>query len=166
MFSTITIQFVKDKDGRWKTIPAFLSSLVSGTNPYVRWARELQLRRLVPIQFGVDYWSEYDPWQGEDRETVLASQKEWLTPAIESLVQVERVRCVSLPLFSVTSLESLLSADSRLAQESLTVTYFARWRGCLVCRAWILCVTHILPSRMFRLQNFQTSTAFDWSIHR
>ncbi|KAJ2934114.1 hypothetical protein H1R20_g2997, partial [Candolleomyces eurysporus] len=95
VFSTITIHFIRDDSEKWRNIPEFLSNLASGMNPYVRWAKELQLSGLVPIQFADVYWSQYDPWQGEEREAMLACQQEWLTAAIESLVQVERVRFVA-----------------------------------------------------------------------
>ncbi|RXW19356.1 hypothetical protein EST38_g6495 [Candolleomyces aberdarensis] len=95
VFSTITIHFIRDDSEEWKNIPQFLLSLVSGTSPYVRWAKELQLSGLIPIQFANVYWSQYDPWQGEEREAMLACQQEWLTAAIESLVQVERVEFVA-----------------------------------------------------------------------
>jgi hypothetical protein len=58
------------------------------------------LNGLIGIQFESP-WSQYDPWQGEERETMLACQKELLVPAIESLVLVEAVKCVvSLPRLS------------------------------------------------------------------
>ncbi|KAJ2934110.1 hypothetical protein H1R20_g2993, partial [Candolleomyces eurysporus] len=90
VFSAVTIQFLRDDSGRWEAIPEFLSSLASGTSPYVRWAKKLRLSGLIPI-IAISHWSQYDPWQGEEHETMLACQKEFLAPAIESLVHVEVV---------------------------------------------------------------------------
>ena len=104
-FSIIIIQFVMDDSEKWKTIPDFLLSLASGTSPYVRWAKDLRVVHLVPNQYRKNYHhllSRYDPWQeaNSEREMMFARQKEWLLPAIESLVQVERVTCVfSCPIY-------------------------------------------------------------------
>jgi hypothetical protein len=51
VFSTATIQFEKDDSEKWKSIPEFLSSLASGTSPYVRWAKDLLVIHLVPNQY-------------------------------------------------------------------------------------------------------------------
>ncbi|KAJ2913056.1 hypothetical protein MD484_g7356, partial [Candolleomyces efflorescens] len=96
VFSTLSIRFIYDEEGKWKAIPEFLSSLASGRSPYVRWAKELRLDGLIGIQSAeLDPWLQYDSWQGDDREVMLASQKELLVPAIESLLHVEAVHFVA-----------------------------------------------------------------------
>jgi hypothetical protein len=107
-FSTVVIQFEMDGSGKWRTIPDFLSSLASRTSPYVRWAKEPRVTQLVPNRYlkGTHYLGEFDPWQNaeSEREKMFACQNQWLAPAIESLVQVERVGCVSsLPIISTFS---------------------------------------------------------------
>ncbi|RXW19355.1 hypothetical protein EST38_g6496 [Candolleomyces aberdarensis] len=119
VFSTITIDFIRDDSEGWKNIPEFLSSLASGTSPYVRRAKELQLSGLIPIQSDV-YWSQFDPWQDEERETMLACQKEWLKPAIESLVQVERVEFVANSREPYHDVLSALATLPRLRDLSIT----------------------------------------------
>ncbi|RXW19360.1 hypothetical protein EST38_g6491 [Candolleomyces aberdarensis] len=109
VFSTVTIQFLRDDSGRWEAIPEFLSSLASGTSPYVRWAKRLRLRGLIPI-LAITHWSHYDPWQGEEHQTMLACQKELLAPAIESLVHVEVVE------YLASSREPYQNALSTLAK--------------------------------------------------
>ena len=94
VFSKIAIESEKGK-----TTPEFLSCLASGKSPYVRWAKELQLRWLIRLRYDDSSWSNIgDPWRGKKCRMMLACQSERLIPAIESLVQVESVECVTFLL--------------------------------------------------------------------
>ena len=93
IFSVVTFYFVKGECPN--TVPELLKDIISGASPFVRWAKELRIEATLSV--AVDGWMEYDPWLGEDRERMLASQKEDLVPAIKSLVRVESVEYVYYP---------------------------------------------------------------------
>ena len=91
IFSVVTFYFVKGECPN--TVPELLKDIISrsGASPFVRWAKELRIENILPV--GV----EYHPWLDEERERMLASQKEDLVPAIKSLVRVESVEYVYYP---------------------------------------------------------------------
>ncbi|KAJ2934100.1 hypothetical protein H1R20_g2979, partial [Candolleomyces eurysporus] len=88
VFSTVTFYFMKEEEPNH--IPELLKYIISGASPFVRWAKELHIRDMVPT--AADGWLEHDPWLGEEREMMLASQKEDLVPAIKSLIRVQHVK--------------------------------------------------------------------------
>ncbi|RXW19361.1 hypothetical protein EST38_g6490 [Candolleomyces aberdarensis] len=80
VFSTVTIQFEKDETEKWKSIPEFLTSLVSGTSPYDSGIHLQELNVGPLLQPIIDYLLSYsglrefvlDPsdWDNEDNENV------------------------------------------------------------------------------------------------
>ncbi|RXW22193.1 hypothetical protein EST38_g3653 [Candolleomyces aberdarensis] len=92
IFSTVTFHFMKEEEPNH--VPELLKYIISGASPFVRWAKELHIRDMVPT--AADGWLERDTWRGEEREMMLASQKEDLVPAIRSLIRVQHVEWVSI----------------------------------------------------------------------
>lgn len=82
-FSSLSIQF---SIHTWKSVPDFLLSLTYGASPYVRWARALHVMTIYP-EF-------YRPLQETERKT-LHQEKGLLTPALNSLLQVESATWVA-----------------------------------------------------------------------
>ncbi|KAJ2934099.1 hypothetical protein H1R20_g2978, partial [Candolleomyces eurysporus] len=105
-FSTVTFHFMKE--AKPNHVPELLKHIISGTSPHVRWAEELQIRDMLPTP--ADGWLEYNPWRGEERRMMLASQKEDLVSAIRSLIRVERVQ------FEVSSGESYMDPLCAIAE--------------------------------------------------
>ncbi|RXW22204.1 hypothetical protein EST38_g3654 [Candolleomyces aberdarensis] len=78
------------KEAKPNHVPELLKHIISGNSPHVHWAEELQIRDMLPT--AADGWLEYNPWLGEERQMMLASQKQDLVSAIRSLIRVERVQ--------------------------------------------------------------------------